>query len=178
MMKHRTKNGRVVACAALLALASGTAGADAVFRCTGDSGVPVFTDQRCGPEAVRIPVPEPTGRRAPPADVNNDAGIRIDVDNSNVVNVTPAPAAPPARSQPRGIPFSVYRLLDRGMSEGEVLAVAGPPERETVDSLNTTDGFRRKSYYYFNRGYNDTVTRIQFENGRVVSLERKRLVGP
>lgn len=178
-----------IACGALIALSlSPTAGADIVFRCAGANGVPVYSDHVCGPHATRIEVQAPTTYEAPPTPVpqspaspnGTNGSVHLDLHNSNVVNAAPAEsAAVPAVPAESGgeLPFSVFRRLDTGMSEGKLLAIAGPPARETVDSINTAEGIQRKSYYYVNHGYNASITHIQIVNGRVVRIDRTPLMG-
>lgn len=157
----------------------GIATAQHIYRCVGPDGTPTYSDHRCGPNAEEVKhlPPLTTSSPASTTDHSNSAApappthVQVNVDNDNTVNVQPPNTS--AGSQPsRGLPFSVYRRLETGMSEGQVLAIAGPPDRETVDSQNTADGVTRKSYYYFSSGYNAFVTRIQFVNGEVRSIER------
>lgn len=175
-----------IACAALIALSlSPTAGAEIVFRCPGANGVPIYSDHVCGPHATRIEVQAPTTYEAPPtpapqlpaSPTGMGGGVHLDLHNSNVVNAAPAESAAVPAESGGDLPFSVFRRLDTGMSEGKLLAIAGPPARETVDSINTAEGIQRKSYYYVNHGYNASITHIQIVNGRVVRIDRTPLIG-
>ena len=105
--------------------------------------------------------------------------MQLNINNRNSVQVQSPPEKPKqsARHRDRGLPFNVYRRLETGMSEGQVLAIAGPPDRETVDSRNTADGVTQKSFYYISSGYNAFVTRIEFVNGVVSRIERTPVLG-
>jgi hypothetical protein len=142
-----------------------------LYRCPSKSGPPVYSDQECPGGQVVGKVPDRQPPAAEPA--GNELNINVEVNNNIQAPASPAP--PPAvdySTGPRGMPFEVFRRLDRGMSEGEVFAIAGPPERETVDSSNFYTGTQRKSYYYVNVGRNASVTRIHFTNGTVTRIER------
>jgi len=171
--------------ALLLAAVAVNAGGQTIYRCEGPGGTPTFSDHRCGPDAVEVRHLPPMNTSAPsageqgstPSPSGGTPQVQLNVNNSNTVNVEPQGEGANAganQPQPRsnGLPFDVYRRLETGMSEGQVLAIAGPPDHETIDSQNTADGVIRKSYYYFSSGYNAFVTRIQFVNGEVRSIER------
>lgn len=161
--------------AALLACASASA---AVYRCSPPGGPVRYSDRPCGKGAERMnldsaPFSEPTGSQPASKPAEKAPGVQVNIHNT-VNNTMPGSAAAPAAgpAAPRGLPFSIYRRLETGMSEGQVLALAGPPDQETTDAVNTADGIFEKSFYYYSKGYNAFVTRIRFENGRVVSMER------
>ena len=83
-----------------------------------------------------------------------------------------APAPPPPCSGAvavRGMEFDVFIRLQRGMTEGEVLLRAGPPDYESVENL-VYDIV--KSYYYFPTIANPYTTVVTLRGGRVASLER------
>ena len=74
-------------------------------------------------------------------------------------------------SQPasRGLSLNRFSRIRNGMSEAEVLALAGDPDSVVIDA---DDGPIQKSYYYVKRGNNPIVSRIQFTRGRVFRTER------
>jgi hypothetical protein len=153
-----------------LVLGGGTVLAADLYRCPGRDGTPVYSDRSCGKDAEVVgSVPDQPSVTVQPH-TGNDVNVNVEV-NNNVQLSTPPPAAPVRES--RGLPFELYRRLDRGMSEGEILAIAGAPERETVDAVNTRDGIQTKSYYYVSEGRNASITRIQFTNGTVTRIDRK-----
>jgi hypothetical protein len=76
-----------------------------------------------------------------------------------------AAAAPPP---PRGLDFRSYISLYRGMSEGELLTVAGRPD------FTASDVFADKRYTYLPTPANPFVTTISVIGGRVNAIERVR----
>jgi hypothetical protein len=106
------------------------------------------------------------------------------------------PAASPAAAVPqpeppasaRGMPFDVYIMLRPGMSEGELLQRAGPPDHEsndgTVGSAVTT-GRRRnrvqsfnnleiRKFYYYPTLSDPFTTVITLTGGMISDLQRTR----
>ena len=152
----------------LLAWAASAWPAD-LYRCERKDGPAVYSDHSCGKDAVVVgKVPE-TPTRAAPAAGGDDVNVNVEVNNNIQLAAPPVSQA----NELRGLPFEVFRRLDRGMSEGEILAIAGAPERETVDAVNTRNGTQTKSYYYVSEGRNANVTRIEFTNGTVTNIDRK-----
>jgi hypothetical protein len=76
-----------------------------------------------------------------------------------------AAAAPPP---PRGLDFRSYISLYRGMSEGELLTVAGAPD------FTASDVFADKRYTYFPTPANPFTTTVSVIGGRVNHIERVR----
>jgi len=80
-------------------------------------------------------------------------------------------AAPPSTPPVRGMEFEVYIRLQNGMSEGELLQRAGPPDFQSVDALRHTVG---RTYYYYPTSANPFTTIVTLRGGRIFSLERIR----
>jgi hypothetical protein len=76
-----------------------------------------------------------------------------------------AAATPPP---PRGLDFRQYISLYRGMSEGELLTVAGAPD------FTASDVFADKRYTYLSTPANPFITTISVVGGRVNHIERVR----
>jgi hypothetical protein len=76
-----------------------------------------------------------------------------------------AAATPP---RPRGLDFRQYISLYRGMSEGELLTVAGAPD------LLFSDVFASKNYSYLPTSGDPFTTTITVIGGRVNHIERVR----
>jgi len=92
--------------------------------------------------------------------------------------------------QPRGLEFRKYISIQRGMTEGEVLGIAGPPDfgadqgiayaaPSTVQIGSTLRGPARVAWAVANWTYMPTVadpftTTITFVGGRVSDIERVR----
>ena len=78
-------------------------------------------------------------------------------------------AAQPA-PQVRGMDFDTYIRLDRGMSEGELLLRAGPPDYAAVDDLAGIV----KSFYYYPTLNDPFMTVVTLRGGRVDHIERTK----
>ena len=76
-----------------------------------------------------------------------------------------AAVAPP---RPRGLDFRSYISLYRGMSEGEMLVVAGTPD------LVISDVFADRRYTYLPTSLDPFVTTVSVVAGRVNGIERVR----
>lgn len=70
---------------------------------------------------------------------------------------------------PRGLDFDVYIRLKAGMSEGELLQRAGPPDFESVESFR---GPILKSFYYYPTSSNPYTTVVSLRGGRIFTIER------
>ena len=68
----------------------------------------------------------------------------------------------------RGLSFSQYTSIYRGMTEGEFVGVAGAPD------FLFHDGFVARRYTYMPTLANPFTSTITVVNGRVLSLERAR----
>jgi hypothetical protein len=75
-----------------------------------------------------------------------------------------AAAAPPAA---RGLDFRKYISLQRGMSEGELLGIAGPPDFQTYD-------YHLVTYTYMPTPGDPFTTTISLVGGRIRQIERVR----
>ncbi|HYG54240.1 MAG TPA: DUF4124 domain-containing protein [Burkholderiales bacterium] len=75
-----------------------------------------------------------------------------------------AAAAPP---QPRGLEFRKYIWIQRGMTEGELLSVAGAPDLHSP-------GWDFRTYTYMPTVSDPFVTTVTLVNGRVSEVERVR----
>jgi hypothetical protein len=76
-----------------------------------------------------------------------------------------AAATPP---RPRGLDFRSYISLSRGMSEGELLTIAGAPD------LLFSDAFSVKHYTYLPTTVDPFTTTILVISGRISQIERVR----
>ena len=76
-----------------------------------------------------------------------------------------AAATPP---RPRGLDFRSYISLSRGMSEGELLTIAGAPD------LLFSDVFAVKHYTYLPTTVDPFTTTITLISGRISQIERVR----
>jgi Domain of unknown function (DUF4124) len=76
-----------------------------------------------------------------------------------------AAATPP---RPRGLDFRSYISLSRGMSEGELLTIAGAPD------LLFSDAFSVKHYTYLPTTVDPFTTTVLVISGRISQIERVR----
>jgi len=76
-----------------------------------------------------------------------------------------AAAAPP---RPRGLDFRTYISLQRGMSEGEFISIAGAPD------LLTHEGWSGRSYIYLPTPGDPFTTTVVIGAGRIRGIERVR----
>jgi hypothetical protein len=83
----------------------------------------------------------------------------------------PAGAVAPADTPVRGMDFSTFIYLQRGMSEGEVLLRAGKPDFESVEHFRNTVV---KSLYYYPTIANPFITVVTVRGGRVADIDRTR----
>lgn len=89
------------------------------------------------------------------------------------VEVIPVPTPPPyATATPvRGMSFDTFVRLERGMTEGELLLRAGPPDHASLDS---DAGLLVKTYYYFPTVSDPFTTVVTLYGGRIGNLQRIR----
>jgi len=153
--------------------ASGRSGSE-VFRSVDENGTPSFSQT------------PPSGRASKPVDLKPLSG-NIDSAKPASVSVAPpatrvAPPPPPPppspgtertpqQAGPRGLPFETYILIRRGMSEGELLGRAGPPDHRGNE---VNRGLVQESWYYLPTTTDPFTTIIQMRGGRVVDTERIR----
>ena len=89
-----------------------------------------------------------------------------------VVPPPPSPsAAMPQDKTVRGMDFSTFVYLRKGMSEGEVLLRAGQPDFESVENFRN---YMVKSLYYYPTGSNPFITIVTVRGGRVADIDRTR----
>jgi hypothetical protein len=81
------------------------------------------------------------------------------------------PVPVPGAAATRGMDFDVFIRLQRGMTEGELLLRAGPPDYQGMESAYYDIV---KSYYYFPTIANPYTTVVQVYGGRIANLERIR----
>jgi len=149
-----------------------------MYRSVDENGTPTFT---------QVP---PSGRASKPVDLKPLSGS---IDSVKPVvpqrPAGPAPALPSPLPSPaadagperaagtggpvgaRGLPFDTYRLIRRGMSEGELLGRAGPPDYRGNE---VNRGLLQESWYYLPTATDPFTTIIQLRGGRVVDTERIR----
>ena len=80
----------------------------------------------------------------------------------------------PALAQPapqvRGMDFDTYIRLNRGMTEGELVLRAGPPDYAALENLAGIV----KSFYYYPTTSDPFLTVVTLRGGRIDHIERTR----
>jgi len=69
----------------------------------------------------------------------------------------------------RGMTFDVFARIDRGMTEGEVMLRAGPPDYEATDAYRVA-----KTWFYYPTSSDPFTTSVTIRSGRVFELDRVR----
>lgn len=100
--------------------------------------------------------------------------------------VPQAPAVPPVASN-RGMPFDVYIMLRNGMSEGELMQRAGPPDYESSDGtvgsavvsgrrgrVQTFNNLELRKLYYYPTLSDPFTTVVTLTGGMISDLQRTR----
>lgn len=79
---------------------------------------------------------------------------------------------------PRGLDFSSYLSLKRGMTEGEVLAIAGAPDAQAEEGAvalgRGRTALRVRTYTYLPTGADPHTTTITLVGGRATEIRRDR----
>ena len=82
---------------------------------------------------------------------------------------------------PRGLDFSSYLSLKRGMTEGEVLAIAGPPDVQSDDGVafsGPRGGAAVKTYTFLPTVLDPYTTTISFVGGQAAEIRRDGKYAP
>lgn len=80
------------------------------------------------------------------------------------------PALAQPAPQPRGMDFDTYIRLNRGMTEGELVLRAGPPDYAAVENLAGIV----KSFYYYPTAGDPFLTVVTLRGGRIDQIERTK----
>ena len=167
---------------ALLSCAVATAAAADVYRWTDKDGKVHYSDTPPANKSAR-PLDLPDNTSVPLAD---PAATRSQAPSSAA---TPAAAQAPVAQAPRanrGMPFDVYIMLRQGMSEGELLQRAGPPDYDSTDGsvgnavrrrgqrVETFSNLELRKLYYYPTSSDPFTTVITLTGGWISELQRTR----
>jgi hypothetical protein len=160
----------------MLALASASALAQ-VYRWVDAKGTVHYSNEKPPDTARATVVPFIDARPGPPSPDSQDCysvrcqGERMEEriarrDEAEAKATAARVAAAPR--PPNGLEFRKYISIQRGMTEGEMLVIAGTPD------LVARDGWAIRTYTFFPTVSDPFTTSISVVNGRVSGLERNR----
>lgn len=162
--------------ALLLLLALATPAAAQVYRWVDEKGT-VHYSNATPPPGVKATVVERESKAGPPSPESLECytvrcqGERMEQRLARREELEARLAAERAASTPpppRGLDFRNYISLQRGMSEGELLGIAGPAD------LVFSDVFADRRYTYLPTPVNPFTTTITVIGGRINHIERVR----
>jgi hypothetical protein len=182
---------------AALAVVAGSAHAQ-IYRWTDADGRVNFSN-KAPPQGVKTTIVDPDSRVGPPSAESTECytircqGERMEERERRREAENARAAAERAALEPkraRGLEFRKYLSITRGMSEGEVLVIAGEPDLKadqgvaisaptTVQINRNTRGAAReglvmKTYTYLPTSGDPYTTTITLVGGRVSEIERVR----
>ena len=168
---------RWIALIVMLALAGAAGAQQRAYKWTDEKGG-VHYGEKPPPNVRATPVDtQPYGVEAGDAQCHTIAcqGEKLEADRRSQAARDAADARVEARTQAqppaaRGMDFNVFIRLQAGMSEGELLLRAGPPDYEAFD--NSRYGGVKKSLYYYPTTSNPYTTIVTVRAGRIANLER------
>lgn len=174
-----------------LALFAGAAQAQ-IYRWVDQNGLVHYSNQQ-PPKNVAATVVDPDAKAAAPAPQSTECytvrcqGERMeerqrrrDADEAKAA----AERAAAAPKQARGLDFRNYLRIQRGMSEGELLGIAGEPDLKSDQGFayampsnigrGAQSGLRMMTYTYLPTPGDPFTTTITLVGGRVSEIERVR----
>jgi len=160
----------------LLFLFVATPVAAQVYRWVDEKGTVHYSNAK-PPAGVKATVVDPDARAGPPSPESGECytvrcqGERMEqrlARREELEARLAAERAAAAPKRPRGLDFRDYISLHRGMSEGELLTIAGAPD------LLFSDVFAFKAYTYLPTGPDPFTTTITVIGGRINHIERVR----
>jgi hypothetical protein len=158
------------------AVTSATSVSAQVYRWVDERGT-VHYSNATPPPGVKARVIDPDGKPGTPSAESMDCytlrcqGERLEQRLARREELETRLAAERAAATPlppRGLDFRAYISLYRGMSEGELVTIAGAPD------FTSSDVFADKRYTYLSTPANPFITTISVVGGRVNHIERVR----
>ena len=169
-----------------------------IYRWTDAQGQTHFSNV-APPQGVKATVVDPNAKEVPPAPESGECytircqGERMEQrqrGRERAEAKEAAERAAAAQKQPRGLDFRRYISIERGMSEGELLGVAGEPDfisdqgialaaPSTVQAgrrhrVPARSGYSFKTWTYLPTSADPFTTTITLVGGRVSQIERVR----
>jgi hypothetical protein len=147
-----------------------------VYRWVDEKGTVHYSNAK-PPAGVKATVVDPNARPGPPSPESQECytvrcqGERMErrlAQREELETRLAAERAAAAPPRPRGLDFRNYISLSRGMSEGELLTIAGAPD------LLFSDIYASKNYTYLPTAADPFTTTITVIGGRINHIERVR----
>jgi Domain of unknown function (DUF4124) len=151
----------------LMLAASAGSGAD-TYRWVDEKGVTNYGDKAPDNRASRPVDTRPQGTIEGGAQIRDLAESERQRAADEARRAPTVPMNAPLPVAARGMDFDVYIRLYRGMTEGELLIRAGPPDYQSVDNLVDYD----RSFYYFPTLANPFTTVVKLRGGRIAYIDR------
>ncbi len=146
----------------LLALALAASAQAEVYRWVDGRGA-VHYSNAIPPEGVSASLVGPLARGG----FLSGPGFVTSQERARALEEAPPPPERPAEARPRGLDFRSYVALERGMSEGELLGIAGQPDLHSRERSFAT-------YTYLPTAADPYTTTIELVRGRIKDIERVR----
>jgi len=172
---------RTAPLALALLLAAGAAHAQ-IYRWVDQNGRVQYSTEK-PPEGVQATVVDPDAKAGPATSENTEChtircqGEALET-RQRLRDAEEAKAAEQraasAPKQPRGLDFRDYVRIQRGMSEGELLGIAGPADLVSDQGFAGPDVQRKIAWTYLPTPGDPFTTTITLIGGRVAELERVR----
>jgi hypothetical protein len=164
-----------------LLLAVGAAQAQ-IYRWVDQNGRVQYSTEK-PPKGVQATVVDPDAKAGPPAAESSEChtircqGEALEArerERDAAEAKAAAARAAAAPKQPRGLDFRNYLRIERGMSEGELLGIAGPADLVSDQGFAGPDVQRKIAWTYLPTPGDPFTTTITLIGGRVADLERVR----
>ena len=147
-----------------------------VYRWVDEKGTVQYSNAK-PPPGVKATVVDPDAKAGPPSPESQECytvrcqGERMErrlAQREELETRLAAERAAAAPPRPRGLDFRDYIALYRGMSEGELIGIAGSPD------LLFSDLYASKNYTYLPTAADPFTTTITVIGGRINHIERVR----
>ncbi len=146
----------------LVALALAAPAHAEVYRWVDERGA-VHYSNAIPPEGANASVVGPLARGG----FLSGPGFVTSQERAQALKEAPPPPERPVEARPRGLDFRSYVALARGMSEGELIGIAGQPDLYSRDRSFAT-------YTYLPTAADPYTTTIELVRGRINDIERVR----
>lgn len=167
---------------ALALLLAASAAHAQIYRWVDQNGRVQYSTEK-PPKGVQATVVDPDAKAGPPAAESTECHtVRCQGEamearqrerDAQEAKAAAARAAA-APKQPRGLDFRDYVRIQRGMSEGELLGIAGPADLVSDQGFAGPDAQRKIAWTYLPTPGDPFTTTITLIGGRVSDVDRQR----